>query len=419
MFEIPESIPHLVWHHCSFLLQNLGLYHWRTILQGSKLFDQHLNIEGVEEDWLPVRALVEVEHGLGLVTLVTRLRLDCGDVQVCHSHTFINHLGDILARAHTVTPHSTHVTRTRLSDHILASKWVHNSCWTGRRSNCQGLETRNSGLWFSWRCFLSNFWSHHRLHLPLIKKFESFLNKTRLWLVFLLFPLFLQISPLLVKNLSFNLLRISSKHLDIVSVHTHVVEVRIVRQEAVGDRNSKDRVPLPLHQGHIDALPRPVVVLGHDLDGLEPGLGDGLVTDGAGPAGVVRQGEVVEDARVAEHVATLRHLPCRGRKQANGTRGLFTAAHSQQNLFNKVPVDQDVGVGGLDGVVLPRLHDELTVGLQVVGVVVLGPGQVLAVLLTIVLLSLVVVGAGSGDPVTVLKVQQMVVVLLLASRVEY
>merc|ERR1719282_35466 len=209
MFEIPESIPHLVWHHCSFLLQNLCLYHWRTVLQGSKLFDQHLNIEGVEEDWLAVCALVEVEHGLGLVTMVTRL--DCGDVKVGHSHTFINHLGDILARAHTVTAHSTHVTRTR-----LFSKWVHNSCWTGGRSNCQGLETRNSGLWFSWRCFLGNFGSHHHLHLPLIKKFESFLNKTGLRLIFLLFPLFLQISPLFVKNLSFNLLRISSKHLDII-----------------------------------------------------------------------------------------------------------------------------------------------------------------------------------------------------------
>ena len=97
----------------------------------------------------------------------------------------------------------------------------------------------------------------------------------------------------------------------------------------------------------------------------------------------------------------------------------ISECHSTTNLFNKVPVDQDVGVGGLDGVVLPRLHDELTVGLQVVGVVVLGPGQVLAVLLTIILLSLVVVGAGSRAPVTVLKVQQMVVVLLLASRVEY
>ena len=97
----------------------------------------------------------------------------------------------------------------------------------------------------------------------------------------------------------------------------------------------------------------------------------------------------------------------------------LSECHWTTNLFNKVPVDQDVGVGGLDGVVLPRLHDELTVGLQVVGVVVLGPGQVLAVLLTIVLLSLVVVGAGSGAPVTILKVQQMVVVLLLASRVEY
>lgn len=69
MFQIPESVPHLVRQQGSFLL----LGHWRTVHQSSKLLDQHLDVEVMVEDRLTVSALVEVEHELGLVALVTRL----------------------------------------------------------------------------------------------------------------------------------------------------------------------------------------------------------------------------------------------------------------------------------------------------------------------------------------------------------
>ena len=91
------------------------------------------------------------------------------------------------------------------------------------------------------------------------------------------------------------------------------------------------------------------------------------------------------------------------------------------HLLNEVPVDYDVGIYGLDAVVLAGPHNKLTVGLQVVGVVIaravlLIPILLLPVSLSRMLSSPIAPGLCSA-PLAVLKVQKMVVVWLLASRV--
>ena len=95
-------------------------------------------------------------------------------------------------------------------------------------------------------------------------------------------------------------------------------------------------------------------------------------------------------------------------------------AHLSSHLLNEAPVHYDIGICGLDAVILAGPDDELAVGLQVVGVVIAGAELLLPLLLPVSesrgLTSAVTSGLCSA-PLAVLKVQKMVVVRLLAARV--
>ena len=55
-------------------------------------------------------------------------------------------------------------------------------------------------------------------------------------------------------------------------------------------------------------------------------------------------------------------------------------AHLSSHLLNEAPVHNDIGICGLDAVILTGPDDELAVGLQVVGVVIAGAELLLPVL---------------------------------------
>ena len=95
-------------------------------------------------------------------------------------------------------------------------------------------------------------------------------------------------------------------------------------------------------------------------------------------------------------------------------------AHLTSHLLNEAPVHYDIGICGLDAVILAGPDNELTVGLQVVGVVIAGAELLIPLLFPVSesrgLTSAVTSGLCSA-PLAVLKVQKMVVVRLLAARV--
>ena len=146
-------------------------------------------------------------------------------------------------------------------------------------------------------------------------------------------------------------------------------------------------------------------MLGDDLDTPETRLGDGLVTDGAGSAVVIRKSQVVEDAGPAEHVTTLTHLGSSGREQADGTRGEVVTGHAEVDLLDVAPVHHHIRISCLDTVVLVLPHHELTVCLEIVSLVILGSSNLLLMMMLLMALLLMM-----RTSVTTLEVEQMIVV---------
>ena len=123
--------------------------------------DQHLDVEVAVEDRLTVSSLVEVEHELGLVALVTRL-----SVQWLLHPRYRRHPRQ--SWHCTVFADSTDKTRTGLSHGNLLGKSIHNSSWTCW-SNCQALETS------------SHSFCQHLLSMSRFKSFFSQQSNSCAW----------------------------------------------------------------------------------------------------------------------------------------------------------------------------------------------------------------------------------------------
>ena len=91
-------------------------------------------------------------------------------------------------------------------------------------------------------------------------------------------------------------------------------------------------------------------------------------------------------------------------------------------LFNVVPVHNNVRIHKLDTVVHIRLDNKLTVGLEIVSMVILDTGCVLLLVMSTTVSSsssmIVTSSISSGASLVILKIQQMVIILFLTSRVE-
>ena len=131
----------------------------------------------------------------------------------------------------------------------------------------------------------------------------------------------------------------------------------------------------------------------------------------------------MKDAGPAVDMATFAHLGCGGREETDGAGGEVIAGHPQVDLLYVGPVHHGVWVQGLETVVLVSSHHKLTVGLQIVGVVILGSHNLwlsLVISLACLMTSLMAPGVvmTSSSPVVILEVEQMIVVLLPAARSE-
>ena len=156
------------------------------------------------------------------------------------------------------------------------------------------------------------------LQFSLIQELQSFLYEAGLRLIFLLLPLSLQLPPLSVDDVGLHFFWSCGEHFDKVRINIGVIDLGVISQEVLTDWDSKQRVPLPLHEVHGDDVASGARVASLHNDGPEVGLADLLVADGAGPGGVVTECEVVEDAGPAEHVATTAYLGRYGGEQTDG-----------------------------------------------------------------------------------------------------
>ena len=93
-------------------------------------------------------------------------------------------------------------------------------------------------------------------------------------------------------------------------------------------------------------------------DALEVCLGDLGVADGALARGVVGEGEVVQDAGPAEHVAAPGRLGRPRRVEADRAGG-HGVVGLEAHLLHEVPVHDRVRVAQVDRVVAPGLDHEL------------------------------------------------------------